>query len=634
MAEKINEVNWEGNPAEYQKADEKKSANYYYNLFQRAYGFASQRFDAYKELAAFYELTQDELPEYNIEKPWVYNINAPYATDAINLRVASLQANDYLGELEPLSPEDAETIMKLNWAYHSMWNEMSMDKHVNDAILRSAVVREAYTHVIFDDKPYGGTGYAREGILKPYFLDPSNVFIDPKAQNMKEADFIVISERVTPQFVRSNYKNYTFKDEDKSTGFSPSERGEIYAGTDNTTEQDFILTKITIYEREGEEVYKTVLVEKQIVVDTEKLPINVFPISQLRWQKRLKTPYGTSLMDMLLPLQKTINEIESAIANAALQFSSPSFVLSGDSGINPEDVALTAGTPGAVYVTDPGFPANEAISELFGSRKVDENLIEVKREIERTIYKLAGVSDQFLGDLGTVGNTRTGTDMAIQRAKIIENRFLTNLEEYVGDLTEIIVAFITEAFGGETLYVKKDQMSSGNPQFEQVDIPEDAGDIQYTFYVRLDVKTKYSKEQQRQLMRELYEIQTQFDAPVKGINFIDILKTYDVPNIQELVERLAHMTNMDAEQRAELIVQLVNAGAQYGIPEEILMQAITEIVLALKETPVVDILMQQIEQIAQEEEQAQQMAQGAVMQNQMEQPEMTGDEEIQLDTQE
>ncbi len=593
-----------------------KDGGYYYHLFQKAYNFDSTRYEQYKELMAFYELSQHELPEYNVEKPWVYNINAPYATDAINLRVASLQANDYLGELEPLSPDDAEDLEKLNYAYQSMWKEMNMDKHVNDSILRSSVMREAYTHIIFKNKEYGGTNRKRQGKLHAYFIDAASVHIDPKAQNLKQADFIIITERMTPKQVKRKYPDYKFEKK-TSSRFMPEERGEIYYGNDYTTEQEFVLTKMTFYEREEDGIYKTVLIEDQIVEDTELIPIKHYPIAQLRWQKRLKSPYGSSLMDMLLPLQKTVNEIESAVANSALQFSSPSYVLSEESGIDPEDLALTAGTPGAIYVAQAGSDINNVIRPLMGDRKVDDQMVAIKQEIERTIYKLAGVSDQFLGSIGTAGNTSSGTDMALQRAKIIEQRFLVNLEEYVEDLTEIIVDFIIKAFGGERLYVRGPKQTDGQFRFSEMEIPEVKEELEYTFYIKLDVKTKYSKEQHRQLMRELYEAQIQYDAPVKGINFIDVLRNYDVPNIQEIVERFEKMTNMDSMERAELVMMLTTSSQEFGIDQQIVAQAIGEIMQGKRETPITDAILAQIEQARAQQVQQQQMVQQGIMNNQM-----------------
>jgi hypothetical protein len=617
---------------EYITKQRDKDGRYYYTLFQKAYNFDSFRFEDYRELMAFYELAQDELPEYNKEKPWVYNINAPYATDAINLRVASLQANDYLGELQPLSPDDTETVQKLNFAYQAMWQEMNMDKHINDSILRSSVMREAYTHIIFKNEETGGTNRKRQGKLKGYFIDAASVHVDPKAQNLKEADFIIITERITPKQVKKKYPNYQFERK-TSSKYMPEERGEIYYGTDFTTEQEFVLTKMTFYEREEDGIYKTVLVEDQIVEDSELIPINYFPIAQLRWQKKLKSPYGTSLMDMLLPLQKTVNEIESAVANSALQFSSPSYVLSEESGIDPEDLALTAGTPGAIYVSQAGSDINNIIRPLIGDRKVDEQLVAIKQEIERTIYKLAGVSDTFLGSMGTVGNTRTGTDMAIQRAKIIEQRFLVNLEEYVEDIARIIVSFIIEAFGGEYIYVRGPKQTNGEFQFSEMEIPEVDKDLEYTFYVKLDVKTKYTKEQHRLLMLELYQAQIQYDAPVKGITFIDVLRNYDVPNIEEIVERFEKLTNMDGVERAQLVMMITTMSQEFGIDQGIVAEAIAEIMQGKKETPLTDAILAQIEQAKEQQMRTQQMVQQGLMQNELERQmqEPTGDEILQAD---
>jgi hypothetical protein len=413
----------------------------------------------------------------------------------------------------------------------------------------------------------------------------------------------------------------------------PEERGEIYYGTDFTTEQEFVLTKMTFYEREEDGIYKTVLVEDQIVEDSELIPINYFPIAQLRWQKKLKSPYGTSLMDMLLPLQKTVNEIESAVANSALQFSSPSYVLSEESGIDPEDLALTAGTPGAIYVSQAGSDINNIIRPLIGDRKVDEQLVAIKQEIERTIYKLAGVSDTFLGSLGTVGNTRTGTDMAIQRAKIIEQRFLVNLEEYVEDIARIIVSFIIEAFGGEYIYVRGPKQTNGEFQFSEMEIPEVDKDLEYTFYVKLDVKTKYTKEQHRLLMLELYQAQIQYDAPVKGITFIDVLRNYDVPNIEEIVERFEKLTNMDGVERAQLVMMITTMSQEFGIDQGIVAEAIAEIMQGKKETPLTDAILAQIEQAKEQQMRTQQMVQQGLMQNELERQmqEPTGDEILQAD---
>ena len=622
-------------------ADEVKEKNggYYHSLFKDALNFESKRFEKYAELAAFYELEQQNLPNYSGTKPWVFDVNLPFATDAINLRVSSLQASDYKGELEPLSPDDVETVEQLNNVYHEFWEEMNMDKFINDSILVSAVVGQAYTHIILEpEKTVGTRERKRKGKLTPYFLDTSSVLVDPKALSIREADYVCVVERITRKKAKKEYPNLNWE-ENKEGFLGAGDRGEIYYGNDYTSEKDHdVLSKITIYERIDEDtIEKTVLIEAMIAEETKELGINVFPIAQLRWQKKIKSPYGTSLMEMLLPLQKVVNEIESANANANMQYSSPSYVLSEDAGIDPEDLALSAGAPGSVYVVASGQNINDVIKPLIPDRGIDDGLVVTKQELERSIYKLAGVSDQFLGSMGTVGNTSTGADLAMQRAKTIENAVIVNIEEFVEDLTGIIVSFIVSGFLGEKIYARGEKRSDGGYNFKEFKVPEDAKEVEYNFFIKLDVKTKYSKERHRVLIQELFATERQYDTgDLKGLTFLDVLKAYDMPQTQELVERYEQLTKMDAEQRSQLISEFVTAGTQFGVDAQMINAAISEILLNQKETPAVEMLMQAIEQAAMMQEQGVQNvvdgATNATMQNQMQEQQMQ--EEMAMQTQE
>lgn len=583
-----------------------KDGKYYFKLFRDALNFENKRFDKYAELTAFYELSQSELPNYVGQKPWVFEVNLPFATDAINLRVASLQASDYKGELEPLSPDDVDTVEQLNNVYHEFWEEMNMDKYINDSILVSSIVGQAYTHIVLDaDKTVGTKERKRKGKLSPYFLDTSSVLVDPKALALRDADYVCVVERITRKKAKKEYPDLKWET-NKEGSLAASDRGEIYYGNEYATEQDYdVLSKITIYERiDDTTIEKTVLVESMVAEETKELGISVFPISQLRWQKKIKSPYGTSLMEMLLPLQKVVNEIESANANANMQYSSPSYVLSEDAGIDPEDLALSAGAPGSVYVVSSGQNINDVIKPLIPDRGIDDGLVLTKQELERSIYKLAGVTDEFLGSMGTVGNTSGGADLAMQRAKTIENSVLVNIEEYVEDLTRVIVEFIVNGFLGDKIYSRGEKQADGKFKFKEFEVPEDSKEVEYNFFIKLDVKTKYSKERHRQLIQELFATERQYDTgDLKGLTFLDVLKAYDMPQTQELVERYENLTKMDAEQRSQLISEFVTAGTQYGVDPQMINAAISEILLNRQETPAVEMLMQAIEQaIAQQEQ--------------------------------
>lgn len=595
--------------------ENKKDGSYYYKLFSDAFDFNKNRFDEITELVAYYELQQDNLTSL-VTKPWVYQINTPFATDAVNLRVASLQANDYTGELEPLAPEDVEPVANINKVYKSFWKEMNMDNVINDSILISAVVGQAYSHVIFDDeKIYGGTGRKNVGKLKTYFLDSTSVQIDPKALSIKDADYIAVNQRITKNKAERDYPEFDFESLKQSS--SPQDRGEIFVGNDYDTNQDSkTYNKITIYEKVDNRLEKTILIERQILVPTTVMPIREFPIAQLKWQKRLKSPYGTSLMSMLLPLQKVLNEIESANANANMQYSSPSYVLSEDAGIDPEELALNAGAPASVYVTASGYPIRDLIQPLIPDRGIDQGLVMTKQELERSIYKLAGVTEQFMGNMGTVGNTSGGADLAVQRAKTIEQRVLTNIEEYIEDLTRIIVEYIIQGFAGDTIYTKGEKKTNGSFDFNSYTIPEDADKLEYNFYIELNVKTQYSKEQQKQSVRELFEVERQYDTgEIKVLNILDILKTLNVPQTEELVQRYTDLMKVDVEQRAQMVTEIITTGQTFGVDANLVNAAIAEVIGNKQETPMIDQFMQIVQQMQQQQQQQIDTTAGAIVNN-------------------
>jgi hypothetical protein len=595
----------------------KRTAQEYYKMFIKARDFDIRRLDEYTIYMAYYEGKQNFIGAYT-NKPWIVDVITPYASDAIDLRVASLLASDYIGEIEPLSPDDVPAVEALNYAYKNLWQETKMDKHISDSIYRAAILGDAFVHVVFDSGYIrGGTNRKNAGKIDAYFIDPASVFIDPSAFDVKDADYVFITERITPAEVKAYYPDFDFDKVRAGTSFQPRERGEIYAGADYSSEQEYVLTKWTCYEvenkgRRNQKVYKTVLVEDQIVENKKKLPIKYLPIAHLKWEKRIKSPYGTGLFARVLPLQKSVNAVESAIVNTALSYAVPSYLVSTDSGVDPSDLARVAGAPGVVIPVEGNVDL--AVRALNQGKVVDEELLGIKQQMEQTIYKIVGVSQEFQGSFGTAGNTRGGAQEASNRSRIIEQKFFQNLEEYVEDLTEIFVDFIKNKYSGSKLYTRGAKDSGGKYTFQTTDIPEETRNVDYTFSINLDIKTQYSKQTAKELMKELYQIERQYDAPVKVLNIKDIISNYDIKNQEELVKRYDDLVKRENDRTSELIAGLMAQAVQAGVPQEMLQQGISEI-LEGKDTPTVDQILQMIEQfLAQQQQMEQQQAQMAQQQ--------------------
>jgi len=611
---------------------EDKSAQDYIYMYRKAMDFDTQRFTDYEENMAFYEGKQNFLSSYTGEKPWVVDINTVYASDAIDLRVASLLANDYKGELEPLSIDDVVAIESLNEAYSNFWDEMNMDKHITSAVTTAAVVREAYTHIIFENDRVGSGGRQRKGKLTAYSLDTSSVLIDPNAKSLKEADYVIVRGRISPQKVMDQYPEYDFDMQGRSSMFTPYERGEISIEGGFTNEQEDILTQLIIYEvknngKKNQELYKTVMIEDQIVEPTKKMKTSLLPISQLRWLKKHSSPYGMSLMDRLLAQQKAVNAAESAIINTALQFAAPSLVVNVDSGLDPNDVALSAGMPAAVYPVS-GVQIDNAIRPLFSGKAVDQTMLQIKDRTVETIYQIAGITQEFKGTLGSAGNTAGGSNAVVQRAKIIEQKVLANIEEYVEDLSHIVVEFISKVFEGETIFTRSQKKTDGSFDFNRIEVPKvDPKNFQYTFAINLDVKTPYSKDQNKQLMLELFQMERQYNQGEPIItNVLDVMKQYNVPEREELMGRYKNLMTKDNQNKAQVLTEIIAAAEQYGIDQQMLIPAVLEVLENKRETPALDQLFSMIEEGIRMREQ-QEVEQARMQSQQMQQP--TGDEQFQ-----
>jgi len=587
----------------------------YEAMFKQAQSFVQTRQDDIAENVAFYQGDQYKLPKYVDDKPWVIDMNVPHSTVAIQTRVASLNANDYVGELQAYSPEDTEAVESVSSLYLDYWEEMNIDDIINKSIEKAAVSREAYCHIVADaNDVVGGNGNKRKGSFKAYLLDTASVWLDPKARNFDTCDYIFITSRMSKKQALNTYPELKGDDVVLSYNDSPKERGEIYVGNDYTTAQDDVVTKLIMYEKmysnRKTKIMRRTLVGGFLVEEKEIKGLTRFPIAQLLWQSVEQSAYGLSLMDQLKPLQKAINSIESAITNTALAYSSPSVIVSKSSGINPVAVAKTIGAPGVVYHSN-GNP-NEAMASAL-TRVIDSSLMEIRNQYIHDINIIAGISGSFTGSLGTSGNTEGGSQIAVERAKVIENIILQNVSDYVEQITRILVSYLSYVFAGDdNIQTRKTEPTTGKVTWNRRSLPESVSNLNWSFFIDLSPRTKYAKITEQKTIKDLFQMQNQYDTPVKLLTFLDVLNTTSLRNMDELRERYHRISSQNAQSKVELISEIDAIATKYEIPSSLVTQAKVEVLQNEDKMPTLDQIMQYAEQMkAQMEAQIQQSNQEA-----------------------
>ena len=593
-------------------AAELEKAKPYLDKYEKAKNFNNSRMDAYAENMAFYQGNQYLLKKYKNETPWVVNMNTPHASISIDNRVASLLANDYIGDLIPLGIDDADNVDKLAEVYKREWKRMKMDDIVRECISSCAVVRESYVHIIVNSKASIGTkGKKNLGRMEAYPIEPARIFIDPNARCLKRARYLFVADRMGKEEVEEKYpqlKNL----EGAADTFNPADRGEIYYDNDYSTEQEDVRTVLTYYGKKKGKIEKVVLVSG-IIVDRKDMDFPIFPIAQIRWKKAAQSCYGLALMDDVISLQKAVTSIESAITNTAIAYAAPSMMVRKGCGVDPKVVAKANGAPGVVYAVEGDL--DNAIKPVVPPQIKQETLA-IKNDYISQIDKITGSTNQFMGDIGTAGNTKSGTENAISRATIIENKVLLNIKEFVEDTTEVIIEFIKRLYAGETLSYNDGKQPDGQYKFTEVTLPDQEAmkdNTNYNYFIELETKTPYNREKQKDLLLQIFQLERQYDAPVKTVTVGDIIKNSDIERKDEIMARYNNLTYQDAETKADAITQMYQTGMEFGLDPELLKQAMSEIIANQSETPAVDEVMAQIEQATQQQiEQANQQIDGAV----------------------
>lgn len=566
----------------------------YTEMYKKAYDFNTERFDSYAELMAFYQGNQHLLKKYKTNRPWVVNMNTPYATVAIENRIASILVNDYEGDLIPLAPEDIDIIEPIDKVYKREWERLDIDRIIRNCVETSAVVREAYCHIVVDDKKiYGGTKRKRVGALTADIIEPARVLIDPTARNLKDANYVIVLGRISKKEALDTYDK--LRDLSiQAPEYTPMQRGEVYYDNDYTTEQEDVFTVWNFYQKENGKIKKTKLINNIIVKETT-LDISRFPIAQLRWKKAAQSCYGISLMDQLLSLQKAINSIESAITNTAIAYAAPSMMVAKGSGVDPKVVARSNGAPGIVYSVNGNL--DNAIKPVVPP-KIQDEILAIKQDFEAKIREISGNSNQFMGNIGTAANTVGGAEVAVERAKIIEVNILNNIEDFVEEIVNILVEFIMKMYPNAELTYSNGRDGEGFYSFDVIKMPKksEMKDLEYKFYIELDKKSQYSKDKQKQELMDLFQFERQYDAPVKTITVSDIIKNSDLVNKDEIISRYNSLNSQDAQTKAETIDKIISTANSMGISQDLVIQATAEIISGGDEHPATDQLMQMIEQ--------------------------------------
>lgn len=575
----------------------------------------SNRDEEYLTNMAHYEGLQWSLAENKDNSPFMLKSDINHLKNAVDLRLGSLFAESYYGELQPLSPNDVDAINVLNNLYRNEWSRLNADDRVEIAIKNGCLQDNGYTEITFDEGAiFGGTGTRREGSIVLRDLSTSDVFLDPKAENIDDCDYMLVKSKKSKNWIKRHRKDWLSKLEEKQIKpeiYADGEDGNIYIGRDYGKSSTELYTLDTVYKKYSEEMEIDVLndygepiinegtgeTEKEkimvtrikvhylisdVLLDTdEEYPFDEFPIIPFQWEPIPQSPYGIPLIRGLTTPQKVANLIESAANNVAMHYSTPTWLVSEESGLDINKVAKLANAVGMVWKVS--GDASRAIKQM-EYPDVNEQLISIKNSFVDHIHTYSGISQTYIGNIGTAGSTAEGTNMAVNRATVIDNAVIKQIEKYVEKLSRMILKFMTRYYKHQKIYIRDTKKNEqGEYTFKEFLMDDGYENINYDFTVKLASRSKSDKNRQYNLMKDLYTIQNQYKDSTRIINIPDLVKAAQLDNYDEMFKRFSNMTAEAFNEKADMIVQIMSIGGtitpngQPLITAEEMQQAIIDV---------------------------------------------------------
>lgn len=579
--------------------------------FQRAKAVDPERENEIVENVAFFEGKQYKLESYKGGRPHEIKMRVPHASTAIKTRVASLISSRYKGTLFPYREEDSKAVKALGDILDDEFLRDNTSSKINKCVELAAVTRSSYLHVLWDEDIQGIFQDDRKGAIKTYIIDkPQSVFIDPEALSLKKANWVIITSRISKEEAIASFPETDFILKSlRGTSFTPQERGESYiSNKDYSTEQEGVLTRFDHYYKKwtGERyiIVRQVVIEKYLVKETELDGLTTFPIAQMKWEDETSSPYGRALMDDLLSLQKAINTIESSITSVAVSYSAPSYILSQNSGIDPKKFAQLVSVPGVVFRTKSSL--QDTVTPI-NVPALDSSIISTKQEYIQEIDRIAGITNPYLGSIGTAGNTAQGTQMAIERARIIEATVLANIESFVRDITEIIIEYIKSQYSGISLTTREVSIEEGSVKWNTVELDSSIEDIQYDFYIDIESQTPYNREREKEKLFEVWQAENQYQvsAEERLITPMDLLEANGSKDLKKFKKRDEEKRIWSAQTKAEAATNLVNTANELGMDEGILQAALQDLIIGGDNHPSLDAFLAQAQELRMTMEQQQ-----------------------------
>jgi hypothetical protein len=520
---------------------------------------------------------------------------------------ANLAQNVPQADFIPMTPIDAPLVRAIQKAYDHVWDEQKVPMMVRRCMDRALLHGTSIAYV-----------YAEENIRGKYFgeKNPNNMmyrydikvkrlnnarfYIDPTAYCLNEAKYMTITEPLSFSDVKNNpmFREYAGE---KLTKLEWADLQRDSEANGDIFDRPTTKSDMSLQEELGDEMvtvhihwerYRNKDGAWQVDVSyfmwntdfllyrIEDFKPSIYPFAVLYDEEEDLSFWGTSTAMDMLENQKIINKTAQAASIIGTLHQNPQRVVLRESGINAAEMSRTGTLAGKVWTSN----VPNAV-ETLQPPDIPKGLFDIEDRMKLDIKDMAGITESYTGESVGSLTTSTGVDSLIERSTIRDRDKALQIDQFVEDLSNIIVQFILVYWQEERPLMTRAQ--NGSASFETWKPVNKEAIENLEWRVRSDVYAKApitaaSKSQQADNLMQM-QGQFQFDPPC--ITVEEWIEMKDFPNKEDILARMqqdrANKKQQDAQALQGQVMAIVGQASQLrkqGATEEQVQQQISPMI--------------------------------------------------------
>lgn len=524
------------------------------------------------------------------------------------LKRANLSSAIPAAHYKPVYPEHKEMIENIQRAYKHVWTTEKVPRVIRRCIDRIFLQGTAVAMVYTDDTFIDGIFYEKDDNRNKMFqgriyvkrIPLATFYPDPDAYTLETCKYIDIPYNTSLSELKKNKQFIDFAGdklryyEASTVSTDPAESGEIYQrdvmiGQNGISVQgDDMITVHVHYERSYSEEKKRYVLNKYYYIGNatfllykeEDVMPNKYPFAILYDEEEENSIFGTGTGKDISEQQKVINKANQTASVVGTLHQNPQKIVSEESGINAKEMSQKGAMAGVTWKAN-GDPSRAV--HVLQPPDIPRGLFEMKDRNIADIKESVGINEAYTGQSVGSLTTSTGVNSLIDRATIRDKDKMTQIDEFIEAVSDLIVLNIIYKWKESRDIVNVKHNGDIEPHTYTPIKKVDAANLRW--FVKSDVYSTAPTSQARreEKAQQLLQLQGQFNYDPPLITVEEYMSMQDFSDREEIIQRMeadrARKEAKEATDIAGIIAQVAQAASEMqsqGQPPETIQQMMQE----------------------------------------------------------